>query len=132
MGRVGDLLVEIRKRDDKAAIVCYQNEDTMAFTKMQLPKELEDLKDEWMVFDCKNRAFKSNIPAGKSCLIKGNIMIVSDMEPEKLVEKMELGLDRLNIELKVKSLQIMETKHNLHLLGCANSMHLKPRSISIK
>ena len=88
--RVGDILGILKQRDEKAAIVCHHDEDVMAFTKLQLPKDLTDLKEEWLVFECNNKAFKSNIPAGKSRLIRGNIMIASDMEPKHLQEKMEL------------------------------------------
>ena len=121
---VGGLLEAIKKRDKDAAIVCHHDEDIKAFTKLQLPKDLEDLKEEWLVFDCGNRAFKSNIPAGKSRLIKGCIMVASNMEPDRLAEKSELNLDRLGIVMKQKKLQIMETKHNLHLLMCPNGLYL--------
>ena len=85
---------------------------------------MEDLKEEWLAFDCGNKAFKSNIPAGKSRLIKGCVMVASNMEPERLAEKSELNLDRLGISMKYKKLQIMETKHNLHILMCPNGLYL--------
>ena len=46
------------------------------------------------------------------------------MEPDRLAEKSELNLDRLGIVMKQKKLQIMETKHNLHLLMCPNGLYL--------
>ena len=51
-------------------------------------------------------------------------MIASNMEPERLVEKSELNLNRLGISMKYKKLQIMDTKHNLHLLMCPNGLYL--------
>ena len=43
---IGGLLEALKKRDKDAAIVCHQDEDIKAFTKLQLPKDLEDLKEE--------------------------------------------------------------------------------------
>jgi hypothetical protein len=114
----------LKKRDKDAAIVYHHNEDTKAFIKLQLPKDPEDLKEEWLVFDCGNTAFKSNIPAGKSRLIKGCIMIASNMEPERLAKKSELNPDRLGIRMKYKKLQIMDTKHMFCLLVCPNGLYL--------
>ena len=119
----GNLLEALKKRDKDAAIVCHHDEDIKAFTKLQLPKDLTDLKEEWFVFDCGNKAFKSNIPGGKSRLIKGCIMIASNMEPKRLLEKANLNLDRLGINMKYKRLPIMDTKHNLHLLMCPNGLY---------
>ena len=43
---IGGMLEALKKRDKDAAIVCHQDEDIKAFTKLQLPKDLEDLKEE--------------------------------------------------------------------------------------
>ena len=45
----GDMLEELKKRDKD--MTCHHDEDLKAFTKLQLPKDLEDLNEDWLIFD---------------------------------------------------------------------------------
>ena len=124
MDRVGDLINVLKKKDEHVAIVNQSNEEQKAYTKAQLPAELEDFKDEWASFDCRNKLFLSKIPAGKTRTFKGSMLIASMWETKKLIHKTELSVEKIGFSIQYKVLQYVNTKHNPHIMCCPNSMYL--------
>ena len=55
MNRFGDLIQVLKKKDDSVAIVNHSNEDQKAFTRKQLPSDLDDFKEEWTFFTARTR-----------------------------------------------------------------------------
>jgi len=62
-----------------------------------MPKEREDLNDEWVHFAGGNKIFRNNIPSDKSQTFKGTFYIATMWEPKKLVEETELKHDCIQV-----------------------------------
>ena len=124
MNRFGDLISIVKKKDNSVAIVNHSNEDQKVFTREQLPADLDDFKEEWTFFDCKNSAFINKVSAGKTRQIKGSMMVATMWEIKKLISRTELGTTKIGFTLSYKELQYVNTRHQLHITGCVNSLYL--------
>ena len=128
----GDLLDILHKKDDAVAIVNHSTNVEMAFNRSQLPGDLDDFKEDWVKFDCNNKVFINKVPAGKTRQIKGSMLIASNWDMKKLIERTELSLSNIGFTLSYKELQYVETKHDLHITGCVNSLYLPAAAAEVK
>ncbi len=82
---MGDILVKIKERDSNFAFIKARDDEVVNHIRQKMPKELKDLKDEWMHFAGGKLFFRNNIPSGKSQTFKGTFYIATMREPKKLV-----------------------------------------------
>ena len=91
--KMGDIMVKMQERDNNFAFINIRDNEVLAYSRQQIPKELKDLKDEWMHFAGGNKSFRNNIPSGKLQRIKGTFYIATMWDPKRLVENTDLNLD---------------------------------------
>ncbi len=48
--KMGDILVKMQERDSDFAFIKARDDEVVAHSRQQMPKELKDLKDKWMQF----------------------------------------------------------------------------------
>ncbi len=46
--KMRDILVKMQERDSNFAFIKARNDEVLVCSRQQMPKELKDLKDEWM------------------------------------------------------------------------------------
>lgn len=119
---MGDTLTILRDKDDEVAILNASDETTPAFTKTQLPK-LSTFADEWVHFvGDVNKLFKDNIPNGKARTYNAVLMIGSQWDPTKLLEKTVIDLQSINVDLTYKKVQELHTERFIAILGAYNNL----------
>ena len=102
---VGNILTVLHTRDPTVAVVSAKDQDTVAHTRQQIPPDPEDLIDDWMHFDHKNTAFRDTVPEGKTRTFRGTMMIGTNWEPKRLINKTELAMDKIGVTLSYNEIQ---------------------------
>ena len=118
------MITVLKKKDDSVVIVNHSNEDQKAFTREQLPGDLDDFKEKWTFFDYKNSAFINKVQPGKTRTLKGSMIVATMWEIKKLISRTELAAQKTGFTLSYKELQYVNTRHELHITGTANGFHL--------
>ena len=122
--KFGDILTTIRKKDEEAAIINASDEITKAFTKAQLPQELDDLVNEWLHVEGNQKSiFANNIPTGKNRSYEAVLFLGTQWEPSKLIEKTALQLMKINVDMSYKRIQELHTVKYMLLMGAPNNLH---------
>ena len=105
-------------KDDEAAIINASDEITKAFTKAQLPQELDDLVNEWLHVEGNQKSiFANNIPTGKNRSYEAVLFLGTQWEPSKLIEKTALQLMKINVDMSYKRIQELHTVKYMLLMG---------------
>ena len=112
----------LQKKDPDVAIVKGVDDEIVATTKQQLPTDLDDLKEDWVKYDCDTKSFRSNIPEGKTRRFTGTALIATNSTPRLLLDRTELALDKLNVIFEFKEIQKLDMRKDLMIMGTANSL----------